>query len=231
MISFRKAMQLYFLCFLSCSLFFLQVVLKLFDYFWKPTGLFSKFCVICLLMYYFVYCNKCALKDIKGACWGTCSLVSLCVPEMCFWPAKTRKNLELFEMLTCLWPGAQIWFRHKWKILVTASLLILRIGGYICLRCWNEFFSAVFQVLDWSFLLLHFGGNVCNWTPKVIWPRMDWFCVILLENGFHRWLHIFMDWNLQVLLKCYSFLTTFFIRCLVERYSGLFFKNACTFLP
>ena len=38
-----------------------------------------------------------------------------------------------------------------------------------------SFFSAVFQVLDWSFLVLHFDGNVCNWIPEVIWPRMDRF--------------------------------------------------------
>ena len=38
-----------------------------------------------------------------------------------------------------------------------------------------SFFSAAFYVLDWSFLLLHFDGNVCNWIPKMIWPRMDWF--------------------------------------------------------
>ena len=31
-----------------------------------------------------------------------------------------------------------------------------------------SFFSAVFQVLDWSFLVLQFDGNVCNWIPKVI---------------------------------------------------------------
>ena len=30
----------------------------------------------------------------------------------------------------------------------------------------------------------------------------------LLGNGFFRWLHICMDWNLQELLNCYSFLTT-----------------------
>ena len=166
------------------------------------------FCVICLLMYYFVYCNKCALKDIKGACWGTCSLVSLCVPEMCFWPAKTRKNLELFEMLTCLSPGAQIWFRHKWRKLVTASLLLQCIDWYSCLRSWNEFYSAVFQVLDWSFLVLHFDGNVCNWIPKVIWPRMDWFWGFLLEKCFFRWLHICADRNMQELLNCFYLLTT-----------------------
>ena len=103
--------------------------------------------------------------------------MALRVPEMCFWPAKTRKNLELFEMHTCLWPGAQIWFRHKWRKLVTASLLLYCIDLYSCLRYWNGFFSALFQVLDWSFLVLHFDGNFCNWIPKVIWPRMDWFWI------------------------------------------------------
>ena len=153
----------------------------------------------------------------------------LCVPEMCFWPAKTRKVLEFFEMHTCLWPGAQIWFRHKWRKLVTASLLLLCIGGYSCLRYWNEFFSAVFHVLDWSCLVLHFDGNVCNWIPKAIWPLMGWFWGFLLENGFFRWLHICMDWNLLELLSCYSFLTTWnFFDAQFERYSGLFFKNACT---
>ena len=115
MISFRNAMQLYFPFFVSCSLFLLQVVVKLFDYFWQPNGLFSKFCVICLMMYYFVHCNNCAFKDVNGAYFCTCSLVTLCVPEMCFWPAKTLKKLYLFEMHICVWPGAQIRFRHKWR--------------------------------------------------------------------------------------------------------------------
>ena len=37
------------------------------------------------------------------------------------------------------------------------------------------FFSAVFHVLDWSFLVLHFDGNVCNWIPKVVWPTLGYF--------------------------------------------------------
>ena len=65
----------------------------------------------------------------------------------------------------------------------------------------KSFFSAMFQVLDWSFLVLHFDGNVCNWIPKVIWTRMDWFWVFLLGKGFFRRLHIFMDWNLQEVLN------------------------------
>ena len=160
---------------MSCSLFFLQVVMKIFDYFWKPNGLFSKFCVMCLLMFYFVYCNNCVLNDVNGARWSTCSLVALRVPEMCLWPAKTRKNLELFEMHTCHWPGAQIWFRHKWRKLVTFSILLDCIDLYSCLSYWNELFAAVFQVLGSSFLVLPFDGNVCNWIPKVIWSRLDWF--------------------------------------------------------
>ena len=85
--------------FLSSSLFFSEVVINVFDYFWKPNSLFYKFCVNCLLMFYFVYCNNCALKDVKGACWCICSLVALCVPEICFWPAKTRKSLNFLRCI------------------------------------------------------------------------------------------------------------------------------------
>ena len=63
-------------------------------------------------------------------------------PEMCFWPAKTRKNLWIFEMHTCLWPGSQIWFRHEWRKLFTSSFLFHCIDGYSCLRCWNEIFLS-----------------------------------------------------------------------------------------
>ena len=103
---------------------------------------------------------------------------------MCFCPAKTRKNLELSEMHTNLWQSAQVWFRHKRRKLVIASRLLLCIGGYSCLRYWIQFFSAVFHVLDWSFFVLHFDGNVLNWFPKVIWPRKDWFWGFLSGNGF-----------------------------------------------
>ena len=94
---------------------------------------------------------------------------------MCFWPAKARKNLELFEMHTCLWRGAQTSFRHKWRNLVTAFLSLHCIDGYSCLRYGNEFYSAVFHNIYWSFLVLHFDWKVCNWIPNVVWPRMDWF--------------------------------------------------------
>ena len=207
--------NLTFYLFVSSSFVFLEVVVKLFDYFWKPNSLFSKFCVNCLLIFYFVYCNSCSLKDVNGACQCTCSLLALRVTELCFWPAKTRENLELFDMHTCHWPGAQIWFRHKWEKLVTACFLVDCVDWYSCLRYWNEFFAAVFQVLDWSFLILHSDGNVCIRIPKVLWPRMDWFWGFLLGNGFGRRLHICMDWNLQELLYFFSLTTSFFFQFLI----------------
>ena len=47
-------------------------------------------------MFYFIYCKNCALKEVNGDCSCTCSLVALRVPETCFWPAKTRKELSTF---------------------------------------------------------------------------------------------------------------------------------------
>ena len=174
---------------------------------WKPNSLFSKFCVNCLLMFYFVYCNNCVLNDVNGACWCTCSLEALRVPECVSGLRRLEKTLNF---LRCI---------HVFD-LVLKYCSDINEGNWLQLLCYffvlmgkvasviGMSFPAVFQVLGWIFLVLHFDGNVCNWIPKVIWPRMDWFWGFLLENGFFRWLHICMDWNLQELLNCYSFLTT-----------------------
>ena len=84
-------------------------------------------------------------------------------------------------------------------------LYFLVFMGIVTAVIGNRFFSAVFQVLDWSFLVLHFDGNVCNWIPKLIWSRMDWFWGFLLGTGFFRRLHICIDLNVQELLNCCSF--------------------------
>ena len=151
-------MQLYFLSFSSPSLFFLEVVVNVFDYFWKPNSLFSKFCVICLLMLYFVYCNNCVLNDVNGACWCTCSLVALRMSECV---SDLRSLEKTLNFLRCI---------HVFDLLLKYGSDIIE-GNWLQL----QFFPAVFQVLDWIFLVLHFDGNVCNWIPKVIWPWMDWF--------------------------------------------------------
>ena len=167
---------------MSYSLFILELVVKLFDYLRKPNSLFSKFCVICLLMFYFVYHNSFVLNDVNGACWCTCSMVALRVPHMHFWPAKTGNKLLIFEMHTCLWPGAQIGFRHKWRKLAVASLFFLCIDGCCCLRYWNEFFQLCFRF--W----LKFS-RIALWRKRLqLHPKSDLNTNGLILGYFEKWL-------------------------------------------
>ena len=57
-----------FYVFVSSNRIFLEVVVNVFDYFWKSSSLFSKFCVNYLLISYFVHWNNCALKVVDWAC-------------------------------------------------------------------------------------------------------------------------------------------------------------------
>ena len=139
----------------------LEVMVKLSDYFWKPNSRFSKFCVNCLLRFYIVYCNNCGLNGIKGPCWCDCPLVTLRVPDMCLWPAKTRKTLELFGMHTIHWLGAQIWFGYIWKKLVTAPLSFRCIDGYSCLRFWNDIFFRCFSDFRLNF------SHIAIWRKRL----------------------------------------------------------------
>ena len=137
------------------------------------------------------------------ACWWPCACLK-CVSGL----RRLEKKLGFFEMHTCHWPGAQIWFRHKWRKLVTASLLLHCIDGYSCFRYWNEFFFSCVSGFRLKF------SRIALWRKRL---QLDSKCdlttngLILgfsLENGFLRWLHICIDWNLQELLVYYSFLTT-----------------------
>ena len=125
------------------------------------------------------------------------------------WDGKTRKNLELFEMHSCHWPGAGIWLRQERK-LVTASLSLHFIDGYKCFRYWNEVFYAVFQVLDWSFLVLHFDGSVCIWIPK--WFDHEWidfgvFCSKMASfvDLMSLWTEIWENSSIVILFEDFDF--------------------------
>ena len=172
----------------------------MFDNFWETDSPFSKLTVNCLLMFYFVHCKKCDSKNVNGACFYICSVIARSIPKMYFWPAKTRKNPKLLEMHTCLWPGAQMCFRQKWRKLATHSLLLHCIDGYSCLRYWNEIFSRLFQVFRLKFARVHFDVNACNWVPKVIWRRLVFLWSIISEYASYRRLHIWMDWNMDEML-------------------------------
>ena len=58
----------------------------------------------------------------------------------------------------------------NWLQLLVYFIVLIGIVAFVI---GLSFLSAVFQVLDGSFLVLHFDGNVCNWIRKVIWPSMD----------------------------------------------------------
>ena len=82
------------------------------------------------------------------------------MPEMCFWPAKTRKNLNLLRCIhvfDLVLKYCSVISEANWLELL---FLLLCIDGYSCLDFWNEFLPSVFWVFDWSFLVLHFCGNV-----------------------------------------------------------------------
>ena len=138
------------------------------------------------------------------------------LPVMCFWPAKTRKNLEIFEMHTCHWPGAQIWFRHKWRKLVTASLLLHCIDGCSCLRYWNEFFQLCFRLWIEVF-------SFCTLTETFAIEFQKWFDHEWIDFGVFCWkMASFVDFISARTKICKKAQLLFFsgdikfFRCLVE---------------
>ena len=136
----------------------------------------------------------------------------------CWWPwaclkcvSGPRKLEKILNFLRCIHVidlelkyGSDInernWLQLLFYFIVLNSVIASVIG--------MSFFSAVFHVLDRSFLVLHFDGNVYSWIPGVIWPRMGCFLGFSLGNGFLRWLHICTDRNLHELLSYFMFLTT-----------------------
>ena len=164
--------------------------------------------------------------DNAPACWWP----SACLKCISGWRRleKTLKFLRCIHVFDLvLKSGSDInegnWLQVLFYFIVLMGIVTAVIG--------IRFFAAVFHVLDWSFLLLHFDGNVCNWIPKVIWARMDWFWRFLLGIGFFHLLQICMDWNLQELLNFYHLVTTsIFFDVQFEGLSGLFFKSALTVL-
>ena len=197
-------MQLYFLSFCVSSLLYLEVVVKLFDYFWKPKSMFSKFCVNCLLMYYFVYCINSALKDVSGAVnayarWWPCTCLKC--------GSGLRRLEKTLDFLRCihiidlvLKYGSEInegnWLQLLFYFIVLIGIVAFVIG--------MSFFSAVFPFLDGNFLVLHFDGNVCKWIPKVIWPGLK---LIFFSSEFFK---RFSRWN-PYFRKVLHFLSFLFV--------------------
>ena len=91
-----------------------------------------------------------------------------------FWFMKTLKNLTFWSCIEVLDLVLKCFSDVNEGIWIHFSFLILFVN-IVCIVDWIEFFSAVGQVFQWSFLALHIFWNVCNWVPKLNWPRNDWF--------------------------------------------------------
>ena len=90
--------------------------------------------------------------------------MALRVPEMCFWSAKSRKKnfLRCIQVIGLLLNYGSDINEGNWLQLLFYFIVLM---GTVASVIGMNFFPAVFQVLDWSFLVLHFYGNVCNWIP------------------------------------------------------------------
>ena len=92
------------------------------------------------------------------------------------------------------------WLQLLFCLIVLIGL-VASVIGISFFSFFSSFGPKFSRIASWRKRLL------CNWVPKVIWPRMDWFWGFLLEKSFFRQLPICIDWNWQELLSCYSFLT------------------------
>ena len=156
-----------------------------------------------LLRTHYLLCFEMLMELVKAfARWWSCTCLK-CVSGLL-----SPKKFEFFEIHTCLWPGAPMFFKHELLKLHAAFLSLLCIDRYSCLRCWNDFFLSVLHVLDWIFFSVAFCGNFCNWFPNLLWSQMDWVWGSFLDF----WLYsLTLDLNRREyskMLKPMSHLTT-----------------------
>ena len=145
--------------------------------------------------------------------------MALRVPEMCFWPAKTRKNLELFEMHTCHWPGAQTCFRHKWKNLVQLLFYFIVLMGIVAsVVGMSFFFSYVWRKR------MQLDSKSDLTTNGVILGVFCWE-MASFDDFISEWTAIWKNCSIVILFWRHKVFSLFRL----GGYSGLFFKNACNF--
>ena len=115
--------------------------------------------------------------------------MALRLPEMCFWLAKTRKNLKLlrgihvFDLVLkfCSDVNERNWLQILFYFIVLMGIVASVTG--------MSFFH-LFHVLGWSCLALQRHRNVLNWNPKLIWSQMYWFLFSLLVYASFRRLRL-----------------------------------------
>ena len=127
-------------------------MVKIFDYFWKSNSLFSKFCVNCLLMFYFLYCNNWLWKlwvdpvNALARCWSCACLKCVSGLRRLEKTLKLLRCIRVFELV--LKYGSVInegnWLQLLFYFLVLMGTVASVIGMsffQLCFRFWIEVFS------------------------------------------------------------------------------------------
>ena len=116
-----------------------------------------------------------------------------------FWCLKCSSGLRRQDKIWVFWvsyncsTSCSNIVRRQIRWVGYTPLLLHCVGEKSCIVTWNKCFSSLSQVSGWSFLVLHFQWNVCNWIPKPIRPRKDWFGSFLLEDASFHCRHIYMN--------------------------------------
>ena len=139
------------------------------------------------------------------------------------WFTKTLENLTFLELHRSLGSGAQMLFRRKWRNLDTLLFFFILFVNIVCIVVWIEFFSAVGQVFQWSFLALHVFWNVCNWVPQLNWPRNDWFLSYLSDCAsffvvMSAWTKICKVCSIVILFQWHELFQVISLRGLLDRF-------------
>ena len=179
----------------------------LFDYFWKPASPYWEFGSSVFwdsISYTVISVFWKMLMEIVNALapWRPCACLK-CVSGL----RRLEKNWTFWDaFMSLIWCSITVQIKMK-ENGYSFSYLLLCIDRNSCISYCNEFFWSVFQIEDWSFLVLQCHGNVWSWNPQRIWPRLGFLWSFLLEDAFFRRLHVSMDWKLHNLFNCDSFLT------------------------
>ena len=148
----------------SGVLFPRPVTIERTNYFWKPTILFANSFELtafrCSTQFTIIFVFwKMSVDNAKLLALGG----GPCFWRRCALEKKDWKNFELFVMQTSLGPVSQKLFGQKWRNLNSLLFFFKKLW----VANWIDFFQSVGHVSGWSFLLLHFYWNVCNWTSKM----------------------------------------------------------------
>ena len=137
-------------------------------------------------------------------------MVALCVPEECFWPAQTRKSLNFLRCIyvidVVLKYGSDI---NEWNWL-QLFFYFIALMGIVAPVIGMSFFSCA-SGFGLKFSRIALLRKRLQLDSKSELTTNGLILGFLLENGFFRWLHICVEWNLQEMLNCYSFLTSNFL--------------------